>query len=25
MDVCDREPPPFKEIDPDHSVACYLY
>ena len=25
MDVCDREPPAFKEIDNDHSVACYLY
>jgi len=25
MDVCDREHPPFKEIDPDHSVACFLY
>ena len=25
MAVCDREPPPFKKVEPDHSVACYLY
>lgn len=25
MDVCDKEFPPLLEVDPGHSVACYLY
>jgi oligopeptide/dipeptide ABC transporter ATP-binding protein len=25
MDICDKEFPPFIEIEPGHSVACYLY
>lgn len=25
MDICDKEFPPVFEIEPGHSVACYLY
>jgi oligopeptide/dipeptide ABC transporter ATP-binding protein len=25
MDICDKEFPPVVEIEPGHSVACYLY
>jgi len=25
MDICDKEFPPLLEVDPGHSVACYLY
>ena len=25
MDICDKEFPPLLEIEPGHSVACYLY
>jgi oligopeptide/dipeptide ABC transporter ATP-binding protein len=25
MDICDKEFPPVLEIEPGHSVACYLY
>jgi len=25
MEICDKEFPPLLEVDPGHSVACYLY
>ena len=25
MEICDKEFPPLLEVDPRHSVACYLY